>query len=758
MPHRYRAAVRSSRDGATTTDDPSFSSWTEFGQAQAIHHGHHTDGAPWLCDILAEATNRRSDLPLAWPTLVLGSECLRLLTPETQRAIELLPRVLAQNLRPDQTRTLQFVEQLIADRMGLAVAPRALATTPAGGRQPGDVAALFDEAPAADTDGLSDEQERGALRAAQHASTEFEEWELNLVEAAASVTESYFTVKAQNLHSVSRWSTDVLRLDAKEDAVQKRLAHDSLVRLANTLDQSKKEQLRASQIVGDLSAGLARGSGEISLASLEALTEIAWQIITRHFTIFSDYPEWPEFLVRLSLDNERSRLIRQGPPRPALRSALDATHLIEGALKQQTRESADGYLKGQPAREAARVDAYAKFADLLYRMARFRAKTLPRRRPAFDAGSSRQQSPVAPRSRVTKPPPPASAFVTTFDLELEFALAHGHPDQPFVIAVPVNVIDNAEGVKEHLLASTMWLGCVVRPEPKRDLYDRIVNPPADAWFTLGTLVTMGKGVDTPLAEGGSLTELEANALRLVRRALPEGVDVLGELPVIVRLAGAPLINLPKLQHANQTFTDIGDVVRQAAGLPLVSTDDGAPTWNGSSVQVEIQLAHATLLDEHNALRLSLPEVLGEHPWGLPRDLAAPVNSNGYWRYWMLLGVELSDPVIRYRVFSQILGAGLTTSRNSSPGENAKGYSRPNRAGVALNRKSMNARAIDLLLWCDFDIVRDNDAPAPLSAEIEHWLGHLAVLDRGRADALESWPGRGQECQLPAGAGGEGENA
>ncbi len=762
MPHRYRAEVRASRADVTATDDPFFRSWAEFGQWQARHHGQQRDDMPWLCDILAEATNKRSDLPLAWPTLVLGSECLRLLTPQTERAIELLPSALLAQLSEPvavegerrREKTLQFVKQLIADRLGLAMAKRDEVEEAADSEEPLDLDAEPFEPSETGGDELSAEQELDARQTAERASKKFEVWELRLLEAAAAVTECYFSAKAHYLHSVSRWSTDTLRL-GRRTAELSRLAHASLIQLVNTLDESKGEQSRARQITLDLSGGLDRGSGEISLASLEALTEIAWQIVTRYFTIFSDYPEWPEFLVRLSLDDTRSRLIRQGPPRPALKSALDATALIRDALTQETIESASGYVEGQPDREAARVYAYRHFAEMLYKMAQFRAKTLPLR---SRANKPRPQGPVAPRSRVLRTPPPASAFVTTFDLELEFALAHHHPDQPFVIAVPANVIDNAEGKKERL-ASTMWLGCVIKPDPEKDLYSRIVDPPADAWFTLGTLVTQDKGVDMPLTEGGNMTALEEAALQLVRNALPETVELLGELPLIVRLAGAPLITLPPLQRADQTLTALGSVVREAADLPLVSiAEDEPPTWSGSSEQVEIQLAHATLLDEHNALRLSLPEVLKEHPWGLPRDLTAPVNANGYWRYWMLLGVELSDPVIRYRVFSQILGAGLTTSQNPSQGENKKGYSRPNRAGVALNRKSMNARAIDLLLWCGFDIVRDSAAPAPISAELAHWLEHLTRLGDPNAIPLESWPWQGKECHLTQALPGKGESA
>lgn len=769
MPHRYKVAVGSG--GPEANADPFFTSWESFVQDRSRGHG---DGAQprHLCDVLVDAANggTQADATRAWPTLVVGSECLRLRSLEAERAVTLLPAALKAQLdnlpgiaRDSRERKLlPFATQLIKDRLGLESMPL---PSPAGPLSPNEDATRWsDEDEPVSLSNMPDDaplsrltpvEERAARETATSVVRGYEPWEIDLIEATAALTECYFTAKARMLHSVSRSSTETLRLDAADGSLRDR-ADLELGDLADKLAEQPTDDTWLLDVVRDMRTSLGRGLGEIPLAGLVALTEITWGVMTGSLTLYSSYPEWSEFLVRLSMDKGRSRLIRQGPPRPAPRSAVDAAGLVVGALEGLTRQSANWHGGAQPADEASRVSAYSAYADLLCELAAYRASRLPSAPkglslPASSTGATSLQ--VAPLSdaakakgetwsdaslsagRTASAPPPASAFVTTFDLELEFAVAQRHPNQAFVVAVPVNLIDNAEGMNDQRLASTMWLGCVIQPDPGRALYDRIVNPPHDAWFAFGAeLQGNRQGVDGD--PGGADPES-----RLIRRALPAGVPRLGALPIIVRLAGSPLMRLPELQDPNGVISDLGEVLLEHALLDSkvdrgLSADGTrtmtTPTWNRGGEVVDIQLVHATLLDEHNAVRLSLPEVVKDQKWGLPHDLTTPA-SGAFWRYWILLGVELSDPVIRYRVVSQILGAGLINQTAEAR--------RPKHTGLALNRKPLNARAIDILLWCGFDIVGDVEAPASITPELSHYLAHL------RDENARNWPWKGRGCGL-----------
>jgi hypothetical protein len=92
--------------------------------------------------------------------------------------------------------------------------------------------------------------------------------------------------------------------------------------------------------------------------------------------------------------------------------------------------------------------------------------------------------------------PLASAFVTSFDLELEMALWSQPNAEPFILAMPVNVLI---GTGPSRAASTCWVGCMVTPrrlpDPAAEL--AALRTPQD-WFVLSSETNMRFGIPTSI--------------------------------------------------------------------------------------------------------------------------------------------------------------------------------------------------------------------------------------------------------------------
>ena len=730
---------------------------------------------PMLCDVLNSVKPPAELSPVhAWPTLVLGSECLRLRNPGARRVLELLPGELKDefakeiaSLSPSSTvaeqrrwatSTLQFVEQLIFDRLGLssqdgreglpvegrqstarvggepvdAEVPElnVMATLRGyagrGGRaEPGRTDGPAAEAAAA-RERLVDLDEVQARNDAADQSSSYADWELELMIAAASLTQHYFTGKLESSRSVSRLAVDSLTLEGRFEPYHTQ-SQKALSALKASLGRHELDGVDGIPRLRDVTKETlhALGDGRIALASVQALTEFAWNQVIRAFSLYSWYPEWQEFLVRLSMD-QRSKPIGDGYLRPVAQSTTNAASMVKKALEPTTVQSAAWYEIGHPVDESARVDAYAGYAQLLHRLADYRRARLERASSAATMLTGLgQQDPGATGAAV---PPPASAFVTSFDVELELAMAAHYPDRAFAVAIPVNLVENLEGTN---LGTTMWLGYVVRPDPGRSLLDRVTKPDPDAWFIFERPADNRSSLDAALVGDAADTQLLVGAL------VGAGVKRLGELPIIIRLAGSPMVQLPEIQDAEGGINSLGRVAFERAQLEgyLDKGEDNRIIWEPLARDrrpVRSAFVPATLLDEHNAIRLSLPEVVAQRPdRSLPPELTAAMQGR-YWRYWILLGVEMSDPVIRYRVIAQVLGASLRVAPRSK-------YVRPQRRGVVLNNKRHNARALELLAWSGFDVVIDREAPGPMTRELRHFLDHLHEKNKGR------WPRDEVEC-------------
>jgi len=307
--------------------------------------------------------------------------------------------------------------------------------------------------------------------------------------------------------------------------------------------------------------------------------------------------------------------------------------------------------------------------------------------------------------------PPATLFVTTFDMEFELALHRLFPSLPFVIVLPVNV--DISTPSEDNVAANVWLGYVVGPcqheqpacaDPDTLLAELTNTIPtglgrSDGTTNMGHWFVVGQGTDTSSAMVG--TSAADNPYDLSSQRLRDLVNR-GPLPFVIRLAGAPLIKLPNLANP------------QSYGHTQTLRSEIASALEKQVSQIK-SLSHALLLEESHSLFLTFPEFdTGTHQ-GLPPALARYFPKN-YWRYWMLLGVQAADDPVRYRLVSQIAGVQGKPVRNDV---------RPQRAGMTLNRQgALTRQATDLLRWSYFDIVEGRIAG--MTGELEHYRRHLTA--------------------------------
>jgi hypothetical protein len=142
----------------------------------------------------------------------------------------------------------------------------------------------------------------------------------------------------------------------------------------------------------------------------------------------------------------------------------------------------------------------------------------------------------------------------------------------------------------------------------------------------------------------------------------------GTIPIIVRLTGSPLMHVP---HAPELLE----------------------TANTSAFH------HALVLDEYIAIQQTAADLALR---GLLPRLTRN-SSRGPQRFWLLLGTQLEDSAVRFRLVApQIVnGLGPTESSEASAGEARRGIGY--RSGVLVNERSQTSYR-ELFYWHDFDVV------------------------------------------------------
>lgn len=326
--------------------------------------------------------------------------------------------------------------------------------------------------------------------------------------------------------------------------------------------------------------------GQVSLHHMQQITEVAWWLIVESVST-SPYPGWTELLLRLLLLDETG--VAQGHRRPRLRDLVAVATGISKVLDPSTTASWSG-LRLDSGREDRQF--YDSVASALWAQYDFAKRNDP-------PGS------LGPKA-ITSPYP--TAFITSFDLELEMALWRTAPaaGAEFSIVVPTYYVEGPDDEEGDFL----WVAGTVQipPDGRRD--DASVQDWRQALKVRSWVVLSSNLADLP------------------------------KHPMVVRLSGCPMIQLPSLEASSAVLADIRH-------LRLPIPENRVPA-----------LIHSVTADEYLAVRqteaewLWTREMMNERQGsrGLPKALTH-TRGNEPSRYWLLMGVPIKDPAIRMRVLA-----------------------------------------------------------------------------------------------------------
>jgi hypothetical protein len=616
-----------------------------------------------------------------------------------------------------------------------------------------------DQAPAASVGNFAAALVRGRLGDAKgradgemitEALPEVEPVAAQLVHAAYLLTRFFHSVRADAGEPTSRWEYDDVARVTRESRVGSsgandpyRLARDGTALMYDIIELLYPHQSSVpnpntkapqpiqgsvsallQEIIGGLAPSGRHEERELRSSHLRLITEVAWYFLTLGTPI---YPGWTDLLLALMLEEgpRADRGFRSARPRyPDLR-ALPS--LVAGIYEPATKTSWEMTMKRLQSSsgevEAAswsdidddegriRVNLYWAAAEVLWAQAR-ESRKIP-------AGPSQL--------------PPAAAFVTSFDLELDMALLATARGRTFRVALPVHLIHGNDN--ETAQAELCWLIADVKPASK-----------------------------TP--DPGDLSALRRpENWRLLTSEFDPGE--LRDYPVVIHLSGCPLFRLP------EPGTVGGD--QAILGGPGDSSAASA-RYDAAVKQGQNAFAHAVTVDEYLALRQSEAELIWSSWYSersqarsnraLPQDLM--INGFDNPRFWISMGVPVGDAAIRHRLISQLSRQRLadlgSPSRSPMPssagtflgedleiwsgGEQANAADQPPAAGDSEGAVgfAVNTRIGDdetsLLYWVGFDVVQDDCNK--FIQDLRHYVRHLRASGPGKQPSLTN------RCDLAGG--------
>lgn len=423
------------------------------------------------------------------------------------------------------------------------------------------------------------------------------------------------------------------------------------------------DQLGAvKHVLERIDENLKKQPGYIERLDLQILTEYTWLAMTDHCANY--YYGWSSLLAHVArADSIDRQAPHTSPPRPRF-NPDEATFYINRRYEKATEAS---WLQRKTVQRSGRIGFFDAAANVLSKQAALR-KNYPAESISL--------------------PPVASAFSTSFDIELEMSLARRNCG--FVIVLPALIRHRASsepgpspshrgelGAAEPVeIASLRWLGAVIAPSdaPNQGIELKQIREP-DNWFMLS---------GERLHEGWRYANW----------------------PFVVHLAGCPLITLPK----------------KNTPIYRVEPDDPDEPDEPRHLHKELgeisDIQPAILLDEYGAIQQHSTEMFGDRgkPYGLPDQLTSPADSGapGQARFWLLMGVQMGDAAIRYGVASR-LGTGGR--------KGAKMRKLPERAGLFVS-SNVDPAARDLMQWYGVDVVRQHCGE--FTKDLDHYAEHLEL--------------------------------
>lgn len=488
-------------------------------------------------------------------------------------------------------------------------------------------------------------------------------WLVDLAVAAALTSHLYFVSKSLAPVAPRRsLQDDEVTVSAGSQALGRYLRRDvigpaqkSLKAVAANLDAAVRDLSEGASADDEEARGLkdtlealfrdvrgrleAAGDEAIRLrwSDVRALAEVAW-FCTTCVAGPRVYPGWTDLLVDLSYyDSPDAGEVGE----PTFRQLTQAERFIKGRYLKVTERSFDSPRPAIYQASAAVLKAEAEFRTLV------------------------RASAKSPGTKIMGDAPPAAAFVTSFDLELELALLAAGAS--FTLVMPVHLVNTHHGV-----AHTCWVAASIDASVSEGQgLPLLLSPAPETWAV----------VDASLADS--------------------------EAPVVVRLAGCPIVDLPSLDSADdlrsQLVAAFGDALLEDCGREPDLMQDVLET---------LQLNHAVVLNEHDAMWHNALDLITDFESSLPSSL---VTGSGKWdRFWLLFGVQIQDSAVRHRIATVV---------SSVPMAGGSHAAKP-RVGVAVNARLAGVEK-DLLSWKGFDLVAGPDA-REFAVDLDHYVKHVAA--------------------------------
>jgi hypothetical protein len=489
--------------------------------------------------------------------------------------------------------------------------------------------------------------------------------------------------------------------------------------------------------------------GTLSVSDLRLLTELTWiQLI--HGT--SIYPGWSDLLLGLLVELSSGLGVFEGY-RPQIVSLHELDVSVARLLTEPTWRS---WSTPSPSPSLGRDRFYAGVARLLWAEADIHALLHPeesadsvdddeyaevmgKRKEAVVAVNeivldTNRKRLIAGLPRV--PPalriPHAAAFVTSFDLEAEMALwATG---RPFRIVLPVLARSG-----RRVDAELVWLTTVI--DPAKDTSADCYPIDEDAPWDRGAEDQYARDVPDRDALWRELVALRAatRTWNVAQNALGGGAEAGGWCPIIVRVTGSPLMALPPIPRYESE--DLAEAQLSDNDAVRISTVPQPKTLRiemlealGYSREENLEMTHALTIDEYTSVRQSEHELYFAARHESPsRALPSPLSlgTDDMERIWMGFGVQVDDPAIRLRMFTQLSAASMVQrqSRHAHPGtESSTGENgiAPAPAALRVRGLAVNQRLDEnqstSLRWLGFQFAVDGSV-ADLIADIEHCAKH-----------------------------------
>lgn len=505
---------------------------------------------------------------------------------------------------------------------------------------------------------------------------------------------------------------DVACLHQLKVSPQDRAVAEALAELAvSALDRAKKDLADGGDVAAlpqgvirfitklesgarDLAAGRSDSTASIDVQDLRALTELAWyHLAGQRIGIVG----WSDLLFSVARrDSSESLHLR-----PLVQSTAQLAKDLKELLLPSVEESWTTRISAASEAITGAV-ARLQFFDTVARVVR-------------------AESQLEWMTQL-----PGVCFVTSFDLELPFALAAAAaPDEPAAyLVVPVHAKRRGQD-----RGKLVWLRATLR-RADGSSSDESVSKSSQ----VVTPFVWSDNDDRSIIDGWELVWELASA------HAQRGV------PYVVHLTGCPLLSLPEVDPDGGTLSQLNDL------LPPTPPTGGGLADLVHARPEPVVLEHAVTIDEPltvqhaqlDALMAVSDEPVSRLPFHLVGDSVDPLATEApNYRFWVTVGVPLWDASIRIRLLSQLFARRVLATRRASETSSSGIVGIVVGKGVALEGRAA-------AYWLDFDVVKDDDA-ASVRGALEHYGIHLDQLldltDGQEGPVTVQWPKENETCNL-----------